>query len=455
MRNIFKEFANRLKKGDFYLPLRNYIQIFFVVFEFFNSCVYYQFHPITNQMILIFFSILAVYLFINDCIHNNLLLKYRAYYLAGLILLLLVISYFYHIDFSVSKEKVIRHLLVQINWLLLLFFNPDIKDKNSLKYSNYTLDIIFSSIILLSFLVSSVSLILWIVLVVLKIDISQYTSLSVVSGGRLSALYFNANLAGITPLVSFYLSFYVITNNNKGKNDRSTFFIINAIIQLITIYLSKSRSVILVLVASTIIYSAYAICLKYKKVNRFKQQVLFIAFTITITVGALISKVRGQLNITKSDSIIQNIDHLTSSRFSLYREMIQIAIHSPILGSGDTTAPYYARKLLGKDALIYKVGYQSSHDLYIDAFYQTGILGLILLIAFTITLVKEILYRNTYISKQKYLLELFVFVSIFIYSLFNPMLLYTTEFPSPIFWALIGQVVIQNRYEKNCHNSEQ
>jgi len=425
------------------------VQLFYIVFELLNSCVYYQFKIIPNIVIIEFYAVITLLLFIKYYAQHINELKNIRFVCVMILLLLLVVSTIFRLPMysNYKFSKAFKTILVQFIWLLLLFSCPQVKTKSELENSLVFKNLVFQMVVLFTFCVSIASLIFWIVVIPFGVDITAYTSLDIVQDGRLCALYFNSDLAGITSLISLLLSVSLLKQKifMFSKINRA-----NVFIQICILILSGCRSAILpfsLIVAYIIITYLHK---KHPKFNVHKSVIFLCIAAIFLQVILTILRMPNYEFSGKSFDAILN--KLTASRYSLWKEAILLSMSSPIWGNGLYTMVALAKLTLSPTSVIIKRNYDLCHNLFIAAFYSTGIIGLGSVIALTKSIVQQLKFFKSYIDPGVFQCDVFIIFSLFIYSLFNPAILFVTDFPAPVFWLLIGNIIIQNNYRMLINN---
>lgn len=412
------------------------VQLLYIVFELFNSCVYYQFKIIPNFVYICIFAGLSIFMFLYQYIKGESNSHNKIFIYCMAIILLMIISSIYRSAYINNLQKTIKTILIQIIWFFLLLYTPATTEhSNLIEYHEFYIHV-FVLVVSFTLLVSFTNLLLWFITAIIHIDISSYTSLKIVEEHRLSALYFNANLTGIVSLISILLMLY-IHQNVVHKN--LVLLIIGISIQMLTLILSGSRSALLCLVAF-IAFIIFKVYFRSQKLNRAKKILIIISIT-AIVIAALIIMTAYRLgSITYFlNDISSNLDILTSHRYSLWLESLRLFCTSPVIGNGFYTMPELARAVIGKSSIIAIRSYQQPHNFIIGALYHTGVLGalcLFLLLKLTIDRIESI-FAEPYKNKT---ILIFIVLSMIVYSLFNPGFIFATEFPSPVIWLILGKL---------------
>jgi len=436
---MLKHIADYYTRFSFWQKL----QLFYIVFELFNSCVYYQFKIIPNIIIIESFALITFICFVGYYQKHTDELKNPRFACVLLLLFLLItaIAFRFSTYTDYKYGKAIKTLLIQFIWLILLFFCPKAKTKSEADCSTLFKNFAFQIVILFTLCVSLSSLLLWIIVIPLNFDISAYTSLDVVQDGRLCALYFNSDLAGITSLISMLLAVNLLSQKQTEflKINR-----ISIIIQLCVLFLSGCRSAILPFSLIITFLIIKYLRKKYTTINVRKLLIVLCACALFLQVILTILRMPNYEFSGKSLEVILN--KLTASRYSLWKEAIILSMSSPIWGNGLYTMVALAKSNLVSTSVIIERNYDLCHNLYISALYSTGITGLICVIILTKSIVDQFNIRRCYMNSNIFLSEMFIAFSLFIYSLFNPAILFVTDFPAPVFWLLIGYIIAQNNY---------
>jgi hypothetical protein len=439
---------------------RIWLTVVFIIFDLFNAMLFYQFKLIPNVYITGFFAVASLVTFVAEVILNKDLIRQKRIIWAILMLAVIYISSLIHLSDVGDTVRLYRFLVAHATCLLLLFAGTVITDENSKEKMNHIYRLISAVIVSVMFCASLISVVMYIMQKVFGFDWSQYTALEISSGNRLSALYQNSNLAGMNPYIAIFLSL-LLMNKGKTRKWQKAFLVCSIAVQVITLLLSNCRATIIMLV----IYLLYEFAQWYQKKKQKKIRygllvTVFLIFFVAMMMVTLEIRYKsfsvgfGTIEGGYLKSFDSIMDRLTSLRWSLDKEVIQLGLRSPIIGNGLQTLQTNAVKYLPLDSIAGQFGYETSHNIYIDAFYFAGVIGLALVIYFTVMLFKEVKYRKQYIGHHQFVLEAFLLAGIFEYSLLNPAILFTSSFPTTVFWLYFGFVCCQNQYHRRTVESQ-
>lgn len=329
------------------------------------------------------------------------ILKRKPSIIEWFISLLLFISLVLNLAVYPNTEN-IKIWLVNLILLSAIFFINKEKTLTTLKKELFIISNFYTVI---SMLLSFISLIL------ILLDVVILTT----EGSK--GFFENENALGISAAISFIITLYLIVSNISKK--LNIFYIINLLIQTITIFISGGRSAFFIFI--TLI--GLAIFLKLPNIL-LKTIFLLIPCMLLIYLS------------TFSENFLST---LTSGRNELWTSAIIVIKNNFLLGIGNNDLV----RQVSEARYLYMPGIQLGglHNIYIQTLTANGIFVFISFISFILLSILVILREFTgFKSKEniKTYLLLTLIISILLINLFESSLLYIISFISIIFWTYLG-----------------
>ena len=140
------------------------------------------------------------------------------------------------------------------------------------------------------------------------------------------------------------------------------------------------------------------------------------------------------------------LNRWTSGRYSLWKESIDLGNQEWLLGNGVGTLERAASDNLGAESLIVKNKLFNCHNLFINAYYSTGAVGLIVVVVLLAGLGREyVLFVKNSKDQWRSLCLILAAISVFIYSMLDIGILFDFRLLSFFFWLISGAIVHLNR----------
>ncbi len=230
--------------------------------------------------------------------------------------------------------------------------------------------------------------------------------------------HIDCGITGVQSLAAFYVTIflsvvYAIYFNSEKKDRKKKFVLIMYILAFVALLYTSKRGVML---ANVVALLAIPLLLD-KKISKKIQYLLILGIVAVIGYSFLSQYFPQAIRIFTR---FQTQEDISTGRFDIYMLLLNNVRSDWLIGKGNLSA-----------ALILDGNY--GHNIYIQLFYENGILGCLSFILFSLlTFVKTVLnYRNaTKIKTKNFLLTSFYFQIYFLfYGLFgNPLFDYTIYF---------------------------
>lgn len=259
---------------------------------------------------------------------------------------------------------------------------------------------------------------------------------------RLVGITGNPAATGVLAYMGIITQVYLFSKSNKRfLNIIFTLVIVG--VDCATLVLSDARGSLIslfLLILLTIIY----FFIKHSFKNKYFKYILLVIFLgiISLLTVFMIYRFLGMnrsIHVDFSDikQIESFLETLSSARYSLWKETLQLIMNKPFLGVGiDNLAPA-ADKILQIGTIVGD-RFEGPHNVLLDVAVSSGLIGL------TISLVIFFfIFRSCYIlMKKQYTLSNVVLVAgivgMFIISLFDYGIFFRGRFMSPLFWMFSG-----------------
>lgn len=427
-----------------YKSLYKYMFIIYYLltkFHFFN----YNFHFIDNIFIIFILTFFAGIIFIKEFYENFKVNKN----VSNELILGFSFIFIYSLSTLINSNRI---PLVSISYLFI-FFTIFLYNSKSYYSKENTLKELKNICLIVSTMIS-VPVTLSIFIAIFE-TISGNTILNYSSFFQETRLigvigyYQNPNQVGITAFIGLITSLIIYAKFNK--NILFIFFLIS---NFILVLYSDSRSVLLSLIFSIIIFIIYLLKMKIidKKIILFIVGVSCISLLTFSVYRSTKSENRNifmQINKLEKSINTENIlNIITNQRYSLYSEAISIGSKAPIIGYGANSFVKKSIETYGKSSIASKFTSEDTHNIFVSTFFYTGIIGLLIILNLFFKITKKC-YQALKISNEVYIfLIISCVLGIFIYSNLDLNVLFRTQFNAVIFWYFSGYILNYNHLDK-------
>lgn len=400
---MINEFTKKNYKSIFSIQLFIFYYLF-IRLSFLIIPITYHFKTlisIASKIIPIWGIILILYHYIYKENYKN--IKECKYIIIFFILSIISILLNFY-DFKTLYKQASE--LVNLIIILFLFFCQPIKNK----YENNYMNIVFSFIIVVTFITTICSLYYFFKNEIVVLD-SSWTWGAIYgynfNENRLWGIYTDPNIGAVIAVISLFLSFYFILK--KENCFYKIVLIINIIIQFLFIVLTMSRTAKYGLYISICMY-LFMYIFKCKSFNKKTTKFIVCLFSISlfyftsieiiyqnmpyfqsknITINELFNKnviLLNPNNIVHNGNDISNVTEIPNveensqqplhrkeskdnGRFSAWRSAFKAFIHKPLFGTTRTAIPNVYKN--------YNIPYAAIHNGYIEGLVSFGLFGCI------------------------------------------------------------------------------
>lgn len=294
----------------------------------------------------------------------------------------------------------------------------------------------------------------------------------IIIGTDNKGIYSHHNLHGIISSASALSSIYLVSYSSKIY--KKLFYILCFIIEIVFLYFSGSRNAQIGFILAFVIFCFYLF--KNRFPNAINLKLLIVIIPIALIVFASIGYItmREYLSdgyfsdenyqiymqrytdkeasnyLSKNEWIISRIG---SDRYSLYKETLIMSLEHPFVGNGHFTLNENALETFpaysftaGNEAS--RVGHSNCHLFFLQAFYETGIVGLILSICMAIKLV--IIGIKTFIKENNSFYGYLVSIALIslIWGILDTGIFFSGHLINSIIWMYFGALFYSYLFKK-------
>lgn len=313
-------------------------------------------------------------------------------------------------------------------------------------------------------------------IVMLILDYNLYKPIgdtAVISGflwNRLWGLYTDPNYGAVFCIVSMVLAITFFKTASKGIR---AFLGIHIAFQVLYIAFSDSRTGIVSL-AVTVLAGAFLLLLRCKKFENYHEAVkcivsLVLAFVLAFASVAAVAlvqkggsqfkeiqyKIQAQHNklpdddlsdylIGRTDSDINN--DVSNRRFAIWTSGLEIFKTSPLTGITFRNYIPYAKQNLPETYIVNNDSgdFASMHNSFVDVLVSQGVLGMVILLCFIVSIVIAVLKFFFKASAEDYQYNTFLllcFLPVFVSMMFYSETFYMNTGGAFIFWSFLGYLM--------------
>lgn len=451
---------------EVYEKYLGFSRLLYIVLEL---LVFYGVCPSMNGIIAAFLFFLCAiniaYIIFYSYVNKTCYITKEAFIFLGINILMIVSTWINTGNILSIKYDAIQ----QMTWLGLLFMCLPYSSKNSIQNE---MSLLAFSYVIMTFIFNG-------------IGACEYLIDGMNNGIRLSSYGLHPNELGTCAYISIMLSVYLLESENFKKNKICLSLNIFAIIsEIIVLTLTESRSSSVALAISLVFMIFYDFFRFHDRKWKFGKKILVILEIILTVYSLCISvKISGNRYIQFSDSneIISaetdaetsaetstetstetsagdvsvylskfetTINNISSRRYELVKGTLIIAIQSPIIGNGHATLSNRATKMFGKGSLISM--FNSCHNLFVQVFYEVGVIGLALLIWLLLCIFKKAYVVLSDRKKYNLSIQFIILLGLLFIAQLQPLILFFGQVNSGVFWLIAGYFYADS---SSCRNT--
>ncbi len=354
----------------------------------------------------VFFGIVVLVL---DFFLSGILLKFKYSWLLVLFYLSCIISILINIAYDpIGNIKVVIWMLIQT--FVIATVNGGFE-----KESSHKLRWLFETVSAIWFIGTAISLILFF------IGYSDYFETDRIPWGyarigflegRLFGVFTDPNYASICVLFSAIFTLVNMSLYKDGKALR-IYHIVLLIVDYMYIVLSASRTAEICLYAVIVIFSFFTVSnyLQGRGFKPFKKYVLALitgVLCLALSVGVYEGTdwTAKQVYVFTSSSVnhfdeghdfdedlirpdVENSDDISNGRLTIMKDYIEVSLNQPVFGTGPRNGLEFVKRLM-PDSFVARRGY-SYHNGYLALWVGSGLVGTVIMLAFIIMSIKQIL----------------------------------------------------------------
>lgn len=452
------------------------------------SCFFYCI-PFTNiifsklfKLFIIWGLVVFVYNYFGNKKYTLKKIDYLLFIFLGFAFVSCLFNYQYNL---ITNIIAVCYLFIQM--ILMLTY----KEEGTLDKKIRKIRKISSIVVVLTFICAFLSILIYLLNVKYAYSTEAQQAIFGMFEGRLWGFYGNPNTLGHFAIISIWNSIILIFLNNYQKlKNKNWFLYLNIIIEFICLVLANSRSSILGILSSVLVFSLFMIGFKNKEKNdsilksllnnkintilKLTLTVLCFIFMIVFVKYSLAfsSYIFKDINldflpkeeITNNINNIQtnNNDHVTinrdygdsdvsNGRFELWNAGIKVFINHPIFGVGVKNINTYTNKYLSSETLKEAPFIsENMHNIFLQVLVAHGIFAFLIFIIYLLIVILKYLIilfktdnfnnKNTLIYKLN-IVNMAILCSLLVINLFDSHILYfCSVFFTFIFWNTISNI---------------
>ncbi|MEF9892042.1 MAG: O-antigen ligase family protein [Anaerorhabdus sp.] len=340
--------------------------------------------------------------------------------------------------FYPNRSVFYNHLI----WIFLIYMYIRFQE-NEVELLKKANKIIFVLLIACS-VISFLSFILYIIETVFRYDLNlQSWNGKIGMGGRFVGVLSNPNPLGHIAFMGFSSSLYLIQSFRVLK--LKMIFGTVAIINLYIIILTDCRSAIIAVVV-------VLICLFFFLQEKivFKNKWLKPSIVIILGISMLFAGYRVMglnrvktLDYFNNENITEVLNKVTSYRYGIWVETIELGKENILLGNGYGNLQKHAEAVYESDSALVKMNVGVPHNIFLELYYSTGIVGFSVFVIYLIFLLKKLiqLIRNKLDSSTIFLVA--IVLGSFSISLLDVGVLFSGSI-SPMFWIFSAIIITKS-----------
>lgn len=291
------------------------------------------------------------------------------------------------------------------------------------------------------------------VILVLSGNSVTFFSMTIPQPIRLQGFFTNPNLLGIYSVLASVFSLYWM---NRQKKQWLILLVPNMVVHCLCLYLSDSRTAQIALAFALLVLTIYGL-VRWT----WKSLIVMIGISAVIVTAIIINpfdlsefgrhfslqeKIQQLMESDDEEGKEIILNRWTSGRYSLWKESIDLGNQEWLLGNGVGTLERAASDNLGAESLIVKNKLFNCHNLFINAYYSTGAVGLIVVVVLLAGLGREyVLFVKNSKNQWRSLCLILAAISVFIYSMLDIGILFDFRLLTFFFWLISGAIVHLNR----------
>lgn len=359
------------------------------------------------------------------------------------VLLLFIISALVSclLNYQYLNQKT-NHAIIELLLIFyLFFFSTNSSGKVKKEY-----ELIIKVFLIVSFIISVITLYIY----VFRINVTLFNSMVIIQNGqRVNGMWNNSNTAACNALISIVISLKYIFDKDNIKLYR--FSIVNYIIQMYMMTWSYSRSMIL----AGIIVLIFVINYLYKRDLKILKIIMIITMLVIVS-GVGIKRIHSNTLVRDYYVIVENVNKmndkdniyrieyvlnkLTSLRYEIWKsDLIITTQNNPLLGNGLNHMSEIVLNDQHDNSIIIKGNYDNAHNIFVNLYFCTGLIGLSIFSYFIYLQIKRIKTNYKVIQKDTTkLVALGIVFIVFVFSLLDRGIFMPLNMQNIIFWISLN-----------------
>lgn len=278
---------------------------------------------------------------------------------------------------------------------------------------------------------------------------------------RFGGIYSNAGTTATFTFISMFLSCYMLSIK---KSYIKLYYAFIFCLSFLLFIASGNRSLLIAL-AIIMIFLFIRKFIKLKLVNK----LLLIVITMIILGGSLFvnnimadrwnlgrdysqsfNELKNTLlmekSIEKTEKLEDIINYVSSQRYFLWKECVEISIKKPIFGYGLDSLKKVSLEKIGESSNAIVNGFNNAHEVFVNHFFHTGVIGLIAVLAVTIQLIRDtfIYWKHNKKTAPETVYLCCIAFGLYFYNLLDIAVFLDFRMPTFFFWVIIGYIEYDN-----------
>ena len=343
---------------------------------------------------------------------------------------------------SIVNDIEFTHYYTSVFYHISLIFIFSFFSRSKIDLSSKVKFIFFLASIIL-FIYAFLSLTIYILTAYFDIILPFDTWKGIGGNNRLFGITGNPAITGVLAYMGIIIQMHLLSVAKKNKVVFSLYTVLIVLVEVTVLILSDARGSMISLALFVIMLFIFCVR-KYNFKNKFTKIIIIVLSIVLIAFGLAFVVYRFfgmnrtiHVDFSSIDEIEAFLETISSARYSLWKETIQMVIQKPLFGVGiDNLAP--AADALLKTGTIVTYRFEGPHNVLLDVAVSSGLIGLgISLVIFFF------IFRSCYIlMRKRYTFSNVVLVSgivgMFIISLFDYGIFFRGRFMSALFWMFAG-----------------
>lgn len=350
-----------------------------------------------------------------------------------------------YVGFYAYRINAANHFI----WLFLIYLYIRIQKNNEHRQSNIN-KIVFGLLVFCS-VITFISFALYVVETGFGIDLNlQSWSGKLGNGSRFTGVLSNPNPLGHLAFMGGAASLYLFTEFSTKKV--KYVFLIPIFVDIAIIYLTGCRSA-LVAIGIVLLLVFY----QWQRKVKFKSPWIKIAIALVIVIGVIVVGYRvlglnrfDSTDLLKSETITEILNKITSARYEIWLETIELAKDNWLFGLGYGNLFETAQQTFGTSSIIVRSNVGVPHNIFLELYFSAGLVGVTIFGGYCVYLGAKCIDYVKHNLSYNSAIAVGALLGLFLISQLDVGVLYSGSI-SPMFW-LFAAIVISEANSLNSKN---